>query len=595
MQLLIGIIPILSKSKTFLCFLFFTFLFLQNSYADELSNALDSARFYKQIDNKKARFYAHKAAQLAIQKKDKNAQADALYIWGVTCYLSGDQDSALLYYLDAVRIYESTKNYNGLCAVENDIGILYLKQKKTEDAKSMFFNVFKIAKSKNLDVQYANASNNMGLVFSDLQDFNTAKNYFLIALNTYKKLMDTLGISYSLDYLSTVYVNTNHLDDAESNLKQSIFYKQLLKDKTGEAIAINNLGELCFTKKEYNEALRYFKAAGDSAQKLDFLDLLAYTYKMQSEVYKQMGDYKTSLANYELYQQTNEKVINKNRIEQIESYKAKYENEKKESEIQQQKLKLSKRNSLLMALSIIFGLALISFYLLYNRYKLKQESRLQQELLLEQQMRSKAVLEAEENERQRIARDLHDGVGQLLSATKMNLNAAVDKSDFNLETKEKLDEGLLLLDDSIKEVRSISHNMMPSVLQENGLIAALSDFMEKLNRTGKIQIEYEFYKTQEERLDATAQLMIYRIVQELFTNITKHAQASQVHFEFVGHKDEAVIIIDDNGIGFDISDKKEGIGLKNIRLRLEYLKGNVDIDTAKERGTTTILEIPYTN
>ena len=402
-------------------------------------------------------------------------------------------------------------------------------------------------------------------------------------------------MSYSLDYLSAVYVNTNRLELAEEKLNQSIIIKNELNDKTGEAIAINNLGELFLQKNELQKALIYFKASADSSKKINYLDLEAYTYQMQADIYSKLNDYKNAYEYSNLYKQKNEILLNDKRIKAIEEYQTKYETEKKENEIKQQQLEINKRNTLLISLSVIFILTLFAFYLLYNRYKLKQQTKLQQELFNEQQKRAEAVLEAEEMERQRIARDLHDGVGQLLSATKLNFNAITNDITLdNKQTEEKLHKSISMIDDSIKEIRNISHNMMPATLQHFGIIKAIEEFTDRMNLAGKSNINFEYFEVDEDKLNSTFKLMLYRITQEIINNTIKHADASNINIQLIGDENELVLTIEDNGTGFDVQKamKEEGIGLKNIQLRVDYLKGILNIDSTIGKGTTTIIEIP---
>ncbi len=562
--------------------------------AETIQSLQDSADFYKLKDYNKTRLYATQIIEKAELTENNLAKAQAYVSIGTAHYYSGNQDSALYFYLKALKIFETNQDKSGIAQVKNELGVLFLKQKKYADAKRMLFETIHSQKTDKPLSVVATSYNNLGLVYADLQMPDSAEYYFNKALKTYRELNDKLGISYALDYLSSIYAGKQKWEDAEHALKESISLRSQLSDKTGTAIAINNLGELYLSKKNYTEALHQFKTASDSAHKINYLDLEAYTYKMQAETYKLMGDYKNSVFYFEKYQSLNEEILNEKRIRQIEELNTQYQTEKKENEIQQQRLKLSKRNVMLSAVLLILGLSIVSFYLLYNRYKLKQEARLQEELMHEQQIRTKAVLEAEENERQRIAKELHDGVGQLLSATKLNLNAASSITNETNAAQQKLLNGIELLDESIKEVRNISHNMMPAVLQENGLCAAIEDFIRKINQAGSLNVTHSIYNLQQDRFDKTAQLTLYRIIQEIFNNIIKHAKATKVNMECVGHDDEIVVIIEDNGIGFDTLSKKEGIGLKNIRLRVDFLKGNFDIDSANEKGTTTILEIPYT-
>ena len=590
------IIQLFLKNKICLAtLLFFLFSYIEKVYSFNVNSILDSSKFYSSTNFSKSLKFSNQALLLSEKIKSDSLIAKSYLLIGLANYLNGNQDEALKNYFLSKNIVEKTSNYKAICEVDNELGILYIKQKKINDAKSVLTkSIYYATKAKDISL-IANACNNLGLVYNDSKQLDSAEYYFNIAYKKYDQIQSKLGMSYSLDYLSAVYVNTNRLELAEDKLYQSIKIKNELNDKTGEAVCINNLGELYLQKNELQKALIYFKAAADSSKKINYLDLEAYTYQMQADIYSKLNDYKNAYEYSNLYKQKNELLLNEKRIKAIEEYQTKYETEKKESEIKQQQLKINKRNTLLISLSVIFLLSLLAFYLLYNRYKLKQQTKLQQELFIEQQKRSEAVLEAEEMERQRIARDLHDGVGQLLSATKLNFNAITNDIILeNKQTEEKLHKSISMIDDSIKEIRNISHNMMPATLQHFGIIKAIEEFTDRMNLAGKSNINFEYFEVDEDKLNSTFKLMLYRITQEIINNTIKHADASNINIQLIGDENELVLTIEDNGTGFDVQKamKEEGIGLKNIQLRVDYLKGILNIDSTIGKGTTTIIEIP---
>ncbi len=226
-------------------------------------------------------------------------------------------------------------------------------------------------------------------------------------------------------------------------------------------------------------------------------------------------------------------------------------------------------------------------------FRVKLIQTMSEKLLIEknliQQQRTQAVLEAEERERIRIARDLHDGVGQTLAAARMTLGNYVSQK--KIESSE-MQNSLDLLEDSIKEIREISHNMMPSSLTKFGLSSALKQFTNKINALGKIEIELQIIGFKE-RFDEKIELVLYRIIQEIISNIIKHAEAKKVNIELVRHDQELILIVEDNGCGFDTANtENHGIGLKNIATRVEYLNGNINFDSSIGKGTSVVIEIP---
>ena len=241
----------------------------------------------------------------------------------------------------------------------------------------------------------------------------------------------------------------------------------------------------------------------------------------------------------------------------------------------------------MVSLSLLGTLLGISYY---RRARLRQRARHQTELLRQQDAATRAVIEAEETERQRIAKDLHDGVGQMMSAAKMNLVAfgrahgVGDEHDW--------DNIISLVDDSCREVRAVSHNMMPNALLKGSLAAALREFLTKVDgRALRVNLYTEGL---DERLDATTETVLYRVIQECVNNVIKHAAAATLDVSVVRDEAGISITIEDDGRGFDpgIGRDAEGLGLKNIRTRVEYLKGIMEVDSAPGRGTVVMLNVP---
>jgi two-component system, NarL family, sensor kinase len=189
---------------------------------------------------------------------------------------------------------------------------------------------------------------------------------------------------------------------------------------------------------------------------------------------------------------------------------------------------------------------------------------------------------------------LHDGVGQLLSAAKLNLSNLDSK--LTSKTEEQLlamQNALSLVDDSVKEVRSVSHNMMPNTLIKQGLASAVREFITKLGSAPTLKVDLEIIGL-DTRLDNQVETVLYRVIQEIVNNIIKHANASQISMQLIRHDTELNIMIEDNGVGFDTNQLEnfDGIGLKGIQTRIEFLNGSVHFDSTIGRGTTVIIDIP---
>lgn len=204
----------------------------------------------------------------------------------------------------------------------------------------------------------------------------------------------------------------------------------------------------------------------------------------------------------------------------------------------------------------------------------------------------KSMLEGQELERKRLAREIHDGIGPILSTLKMNLaNIEGDIENLNHELSEKFRKSYLMIDEASDDLRSISHNLMPRVLSDFGLIDALETLCDKINTTKNLEISF-INSGLRGRLDEVTELGLYRISQELISNSLKHSQAKKITLQLIKRESTLRLTYEDNGIGFDLAKNNDGIGLINIENRAKALSGQVIIDTQQNRGMTATVEIP---
>ena len=224
-----------------------------------------------------------------------------------------------------------------------------------------------------------------------------------------------------------------------------------------------------------------------------------------------------------------------------------------------------------------------------QKRKSEHQKKIQLEIIKQQDLSMKAVIEAEEKERQRIAADLHDGIGQLLSAAKMNLSAVEDDV---LESKKPImEKAIALIHESAKEVRDVAHNLMPNVLLKKGLSNAVQEFLNKIDgRVIQVKLHAEGINT---KLESNVEAVLYRVIQECVNNVIKHSKASHLDIGITMDNEGISVSIEDNGVGFNPAQiKSDGIGLSNTRSRIEYLKGQMDIDSSPGKGTLIAIFVP---
>lgn len=268
----------------------------------------------------------------------------------------------------------------------------------------------------------------------------------------------------------------------------------------------------------------------------------------------------------------------------------KYDVAKKDKEI-------SRQQQIQNILISSFIFLLIVLFLLYNSYRLKQKNTYQKEHNQQQNELFNVIVRTQDQERKRIAQDIHDSLGSVLSAAKLKLSSLEEsKQLLSSDQLEKYKDSLSLLDEASTELRNISHNIMPVTLSKLGIVAALQGLIDKLfsHNTG-LQISFMAHAF-ETRIEESTEISIYRIILELINNIMKHAIADKVTIQLIKYPDYINVVIEDNGRGFNYEkalEEKKGIGLGNVLSRVEYLKGTINIDSSAGKGTTIIIDIPY--
>jgi len=291
-------------------------------------------------------------------------------------------------------------------------------------------------------------------------------------------------------------------------------------------------------------------------------------------------------------------LFSEKKQELIEKHKADFEilhlkDQNKIKELEKKKIRFQRNLSYVIGAVIILLLILILYFFRMrvrkNRIiaaqkiqKLEDEKRL---------MAAQSVLVGQEKERERIARELHDGIGVLLSTASIHFSSVEEQTDE--ETGKMLKKANKLLKDAGKEVRQISHNMMPGVLSKFGLREAIEDLFEDVEDTGDLDIDLQI-KCKKERLPENTEIMIYRVIQEMLNNTLKHANASAISL-FAERTDEQIIIeYADNGDGFEIDKlpQSKSLGLSGIRSRIDYLGGHIELTSKQGKGTRYSITIP---
>ena len=589
---------------------------------------------YRTIDRKKAISYGQKAIELSHRINYLKGEAQAYNDLGILYMDAQDFEAALSSYTKAIPIRRQLNDQKGLAAVYLKMGIVYQKWGKFDKALGHGQQSLQLYEALKDDFGTATALNNIGITNHNIGHEDVALDYYKRSLEIRLRIKDQNGIAMSylnmgnawfnkgdlakgkmyfedadsigkiakaFETISTathnlagIYEKTGPYDKGLSLVEEAFTIRQKMGDMKGMASSLSVWGGLFIRTKNYPKAEEKLLQALQVADTLQScLPEKVQIYSNLNKLYEATGDYKKASEMGRMVLQCKDSIYTTDMNKRFSEMETKYQTAVKEQQIQQQKFELSKKNYILAGVCGVLLLCILLGFSYYKRFRLKQERQLQAEIIHQQDIASKGIIEAEERERKRIAGDLHDGIGQLFSAVKMNLSAISGSIKFeDQQTAESYDKTLAMVDESCKEVRSISHQMMPNTLLKYGLASAVRDFISKID-TRQLKVHLEISGLNE-RLDSNTETVLYRVLQETVNNVIKHAGASQLDIQLNKEEDGVTATIEDNGHGFDMTtiEQREGIGLKNIRTRIEYLKGHVEFDSTPGRGTVVSVWVP---
>jgi signal transduction histidine kinase len=336
--------------------------------------------------------------------------------------------------------------------------------------------------------------------------------------------------------------------------------------------------------------------------------LKQYSLNTLAQAEAHLGEYRKAYDHLLQSTELKDSVFKDKNQRQINYLGALYQSEKKEKEINQlqsekqiSELTIKRRNVVIYALFVTIALLLGISFLIYRNIRNKHII-VEQDLEIERQkikelekdrqiVATHAVLQGEETERKRLAQDLHDGLGGLLSGVKLKLTNMKGNFVLSQEYVNHFDNALSLLDNSISELRRVAHNMMPESLVKYGLKDALQDFCNQIDSDKKVKIHFQFFG-EEKRIESSIETTVYRIAQELINNSLKHAEASELIVQLILKEARVHLTVQDNGKGFDPNtvDTTKSAGLKNIRARVESFGGRIDLISTPGQGTEVTVE-----
>lgn len=509
-------------------------------------------------------------------------------------------EKAVENHLQAMRLAEQYKDSAWIMREYNNIAITYKNLKEYDKAISFYKHSLKMAvRIQNYD-QMGFSMMNMANINTTLGNYEKADSFYQRSIQYFKKAKNAYGNCLIYHNYGRLLIEQHKYEEGRENILKSLAYRKKAGAPALIAQSLSVLGELMTTMNELDKAESYLNRADSiyskvSGNKNFYRDL--YFYKKQ--LYIKKGDYKKAYAAQQKEMEYRQELFDES--EKINALKrqTEYDLEKRDSQIETERALHRHKQIFMLSIGggILLILMLFLFILLQRRKQAKE--RYQAELLqLEQQHRlnlADSLAKAEQEERKKVASKLHDETGGILSVIKLN----IDQLDENVfvagsDAGDKLKATKKLLSEAAESIRNISHTLMPVALEKYGLKAALQDLVNAINTSGKIKIEDVLEGLEDSRSwNPQLSLTIYRMVQEAFSNIIRHAQATNVLFQVIELENSVTIYIEDNGRGLktDSSDA-DGIGLNLLKQNIEYLNGKIEINSKENQGTFVLAELP---
>ncbi len=533
---------------------------------------------------------------------------DALVVLAEVLRKKAEYGASLEVLIRAGDLVDSLGHMPGICNVLINRGNLLYEQDRYPEALSMYRRVLECTVEGDLGVLANNAAVNMGSVFQVTGERDKA-------IHLYDSLYHALGEGHlQLRALLRMNQALAHAGKGEY-IRALVLYDEALPmcdaagDRSGrmKVLQLRSTSEWAIGQRD--KALRSLLASMELARKIGRRDEVSRSLSKLAGWYEELGDRANALQTLRTHIALSDSLTEQRFSDRMAMLEVKHETDKKERLLQLRVAELDReraiaenrslqRDLLLGALAFLLVAGFLFFRNLRQRQTLALQEKELSEKRIEEILRSQelrlisAMAAAQEQERERIARELHDRVGSMLSAIKFQFSTLESMvAGLRIEQQQSYEKVMGMIDEAVGVVRRISHDMVRGDLAEFGLEQALHDLRDSIAVKGKLEVELSLFGL-DMRMDRKVEIAAYRITQELVSNALKHGRPTDLSISFTRAPDRLSIIVEDNGAGFDTTRSSAGMGLGNVRSRISTLNGEISIDSAPGRGTTVSVEIP---
>ncbi len=600
-------------------------------------------KFYL-IENKRGNYqdalnYIRVFNNLCSQNGDETRLGKGYFSYGVLLEKQGKTDSSIYYIQKSLVINLNLNDTARLIATNNALGNIYLNLSDYDSAASYYLKAAQLAEASGRLNYLGPIYNNLGKTFTCIKDYEKAGHYLDIAFKINEKNKDYKTMVENLQNLASNYLLWGYPEKALSYLDSAAEIRITLDNDIETANLYNNYASVYQRQEKYDLALENYQKALPLFRKQNYTEGISMALKNIGEMYIEMdkyemaqamldsalqlatsagylqnrrlilqdlafnysysGNFKKAFEYHVMYFQLYDSLLNLDKLKATKELEKKYQKEKDQATILTlEKANLQKTIQRNFILYIAIGsFMLMVFIVLYFRQKAVKDQIIAQQRIrhLEEEKRlmtARLLLEGQEEERKRVAQELHDGLGVLLSATKMHFTTI---RDLGPENQPLVERATQLLEQASGDVRRISHNMMPGSLTKLGLFEALEDLVDNIDGMQGIHATIEISGDMT-RLPENKEIMLYRVVQEMVNNTLKHAQAKNISLKINRSANELELNYSDDGIGLDteimLVSTSSSLGLKGIQSRIGFLGGEVKIDSSPGNGVKYMIRVP---
>lgn len=509
----------------------------------------------------------------------------------------GETDSALTYWAEVLDACQQDRD-SYLTGLVNR-AILLKSAGELDLAKRNLHQAIELSTSSSDYRHQSSALQTLAAIHFDLQEYDSCETAAQRLLEVAYQQNDSVSIAQVLMTLGSIFNDLGKYTEALQYMRQA---EVLTRDRDAERMhmyALMNVGASHDYLARYDSAQVYYDAAHNIAMRIGDVEMQVHLMLNDAYLHYEEGNYQQAFDQFESATDTEDSVLSASNKARIAELEVKYHTKEKETAIrhltQESRIAQLQRNFFIALAFLFLALATAAVVIYTHRSRTDRLLNAQRIAQLEKEkevMSLQSMLFAQEEERQRIARDLHDSIGALLGAAKLhlsNIEAELErlaKLDFLKSTEE-------ILERASSEVRRVAHDMMPGVLMKLGLFEGIEDYFDRLRKSVRIQLSFT-HDELDQRLDNKTEVMVYRIVQELVNNTLKHAQASEIKLMIKVGEGQLILDYRDDGVGFDPVqlDDQSNVGLSSVKSRVGFLEGTVQLKSDATRGTHYSIQIP---